>query len=76
MSWVRFEKRPLRFHLVLVETLGGFFTYCGRFHRAGVQVQQSEAPPAQCRCCVSRQRRPYLVPEKLLQLKERTAEAC
>lgn len=74
-TWVRFEKKFRRYHLVLTEKLGGYFTYCGRFHRAGADVHSTASPTAVCRCCASRRQRPYLVPEKLLQLKEQTHAA-
>lgn len=74
-TWVRFEKKYRRYHLVLTKAMGGYFTYCGRFHRAGADVNQTASPIATCRCCASRRQRPYLVPEKLLQLKEQYAVA-
>lgn len=68
-TWVRFEKKYVRYHLVLAEEHGGYYTYCGRFHRATTVIDTTASPPAQCRCCTSRQQRPYLVPEKLLSLR-------
>lgn len=75
-TWVRFERQQRRYHLVFVEAFGGYFTFCGRFHRDAEGVDKTASPTAICRCCASRRQRHYLVPLALRQFKEQTTHAA
>jgi len=75
--WVRFRggRRVGQnvWHAVLVAHRGGYFSYCAEFRRAdAVELAPDDGPPrnhdraaGRCRCCSSRLRLPYLVPNKL-----------
>jgi hypothetical protein len=69
--WIRFEQYR-RYHAVCAEQQGRYWTYCGMcVAGAGVRDEKS-APPARCACCRSRLKRPYLIPERLIQLRVRS----
>lgn len=65
--WVRSENH-CRFHAVYLVN-GGYWTYCSRFIRTGAIKRATSRPPARCRCCVSRIKHPYLIPNKLVSLR-------
>lgn len=65
-EYIRFEKFA-RYHLVLARRnllATAYITYCGRIAVESAKLQHSAAPGAVCKCCLSRQRHPYLIPEK------------
>lgn len=66
--WVRFEGY-VRFHAVFLAAHGGYWTFCGRFHRGEGVTHETHFPTAQCNCCRSRLKHPFNVPDKLLALK-------
>lgn len=68
VMWIRFEGYA-RFHAVFLAANGGYWTFCGRFHREDGLRGKTHQPPAKCGCCEGRIKREYLVPEKLLALK-------
>ncbi|MBZ5580912.1 MAG: hypothetical protein LAQ30_01680 [Acidobacteriia bacterium] len=71
--WIRFERKPARFHLLWSEQ-GFLTTLCGRMVYRAEVIAETENPPARCRCCRSRSEHPYLVPVELRALRQGVAE--
>lgn len=69
MKWVRIPEGTRRWHAVYVETLGLYWLYCARTIKPLAAIDPMAEPPAQCRCCESRVRNPFLVPEPLRRMK-------
>ena len=68
LRWIKFEHYT-RYHAIYASHWGLHWTYCGRSIRPeGVRDEKIE-PPAQCGCCRSRVKRPYLIPTKIAGLK-------
>lgn len=66
--WIRFEGY-VRHHAVFLAAHGGYWTFCGRFHRGEGIKSETHFPTAECGCCHSRLKRAYLVPDELVRLK-------
>ena len=67
--WIRFE-RYTRYHAIYALDSGLYWTYCGRSVRVENVNSNVDVPPARCGCCRSRLIRPYLLPERMMRLKE------
>lgn len=67
--WIRFEKYN-RYHAIYTIDSGLYWTYCGRNVRMDSVSTAVEVPPARCACCRSRLLRPYLIPARMMRLKE------
>jgi hypothetical protein len=77
--WIHFE-RASRYHAVAAIRDGRYTTVCGRTTDPRGQplsasnTQGAEHPPARCACCMSRTRRPYLLPAWISALANPTAD--
>jgi hypothetical protein len=71
LRWIRFEQYR-RYHAVCAEWQGQYWTYCGMCVAGAGVGDEKSAPPARCACCRSRLKRPYLIPERLIQLRGRS----